>query len=655
MWQKNRKKSARNSGQTYLYHSKKQGEEGEKAKEAAKIGDPCGCTKACMESLDKKDPRIIQTTFKSYWNLPSYDLKTIDLIRKTERKQTERQKEFGDQNLSRVKGVSTYFIYFEGEKHYVCRKAFISIHGITVSRINYLPKKIDKVTGGAIVDLRGKHDKHNQMPEDRKNKVHDHIETLPVRASHYTRTINPYRQYLDYPDKKSINWCYKNYKQWLFENHKDQKPVKYSYYAEIFTTSYNIHSNLPKTDVCDNCRRLRNAIEEARKAGRDYSNFQKDLDEHLAMAAVAYENLKMSAEQSIWDPEEWHLICMDLQQKHCIPKTNIGPHYYLSKLNVYNFCISDVTTKIPYFYVWPEYTGQKGAAEIYSCVFKYLNENVLCKPNYPKKLRIYADNCGGQNKNNKLVLALLRLVHQGAFNRIELAFLVPGHSYMPCDREFGAISNNLKNFEQIASPDVLVQMIRTSREKSDLNVTKISRDEIFNLDVFTEKDKDSRIALIRSEKGKAFSTSSIIVLKKSVNNGYLLKKKFEETDEQAVFIDVQLPRVTDNLDLSTFELETKYKEDIKLDAKKLENLKTMSYALGPAGKWIHTLLDTQSKLKGEVVKPEECESYFPKETWGRNAIYESVQVKKVSPENSYQAEKDKEKRKKNKEKRNVDG
>jgi len=138
-------------------------------------------------------------------------------------------------------------------------------------------------------------------------------------------------------------------------------------------------------------------------------------------------------------------------------------------------------------------------------------------------------------------------------------------------------------------------------------------------------------------------------MKKSVNNGYLLKKTFEETDAQAVFIDVQLPRVTDNLDLSTFELETKYKEDIKLDAKKLENLETMSYALGPAGNWIHTLLDTQSKLKGEVVKPEECESYFPKKYWGRNTIYESVKVNKVSPENSYQGEKDKEKRKKKKE------
>ena len=104
---------------------------------------------------------------------------------------------------------------------------------------------------------------------------------------------------------------------------------------------------MPKTDVCDTCRGHRNDIEEARKAGRDYSNLQKKLDDHLAMANVAYENLKMSAEKTIWNPEEWHLICMDLQQKHSIPKTNIGPHYYLSKLNVHNFCISEVTTKIP--------------------------------------------------------------------------------------------------------------------------------------------------------------------------------------------------------------------------------------------------------------------------------------------------------------------
>ena len=642
--EKNILKSSRNSGQKYHYHSKTSGET--KTHEAAKIGGPCDCSKKCTEILEKKNPRIIPTIFENYWGIANYDLQIADLVRKTERKLTERHKKFGAANLSRVKGRTTYFIYFEEEKYYVCRKAFASIHGISLSKLDYLHNKRDKVTGGAIADQRGKHDHHNQISDDRKNMVHEHIRTLPVRASHYTRSVNPFRQYLDYPDRTSTTWCYKSYVTWLYENYPDQEPVKESYYEKIFTTCYNIHSNLPKTDVCDNCNRLRNRIEEAQKAGRDYSDLQKELDEHLAMAAVAYENLKLSAEKTFLDPDKWHVICMDLQQTHCIPKTNIGSHYFLRKLNVYNFCISDIKTKTPYFYIWPENTGQKGAAEIYSSVFKYLNDNVFCKSDYPKKLRIYADNCGGQNKNNKIVLAMLRLVHQGVFNRIELAFLVPGHSYMPCDREFGAISNQLKKFERIASPDILVRLIKTSRQQTELNVTQLSRDEIYNLDVFTEKDKDKRVALIRSEKGKAFSTASIIVMKKSLNNGYLLKKNFKETDEQAVFIDVQLPKATEHLDLGMIQLEPKYKEDIKLDDKKLEDLKTMGQALGlTAGEWIDTLSVTQSQLKGQVLKPEECESYFPEETWGRNAIYESDIVKQVSPENSYQAEKENEKRK----------
>ena len=175
-----------------------------------------------------------------------------------------------------------------------------------------------------------------------------------------------------------------------------------------------------------------------------------------------------------------------------------------------------------FFYIWPEFTGRKGAAEIYSCVYKYLQDHVLCKPNYPKKLRIYADNCGGQNKNNKIVLALLRLVHLGLFDRIELAFLVAGHSYMPCDRQFGIISNRLKRYQKISSPDTLVDFIRRVEGEEPV-VVKMERKDIFNVDVFTETDLDKRVAKIRRE-DKVFSQASIIVMKWNVPNGYLLKK-----------------------------------------------------------------------------------------------------------------------------------
>ena len=263
LWKKNILKSSRNSGQKYHYHSKTSGET--KTHEAAKIGGPCDCSKKCTEILEKKNPRIIPTIFENYWGIANYDLQIADLVRKTERKLTERHKKFGAANLSRVKGRTTYFIYFEEEKYYVCRKAFASIHGVSLSKLDYLHNKRDKVTGGAIADQRGKHDHHNQISDDRKNMVHEHIRTLPVRASHYTRSVNPFRQYLDYPDRTSTTWCYKSYVTWLYENYPKQDPVKESYYEKIFTTCYNIHSNLPKTDVCDNCNRFEIELKRLKK------------------------------------------------------------------------------------------------------------------------------------------------------------------------------------------------------------------------------------------------------------------------------------------------------------------------------------------------------------------------------------------------------
>ena len=145
-------------------------------------------------------------------------------------------------------------------------------------------------------------------------------------------------------------------------------------------------------------------------------------------------------------------------------------------------------------------------------------------------------------------------------DRIELAFLVPGHSYLPCDRKFGNISKKLAKSQTIASPASLIALIKgRSSGREAFNVTEMQREDIFNLDVFTETSTDQRVVKIRSQ-DKAFSNASLIVLKAGVPNGYLLKKTFEEPDEVSKFIDVQLPKVTENLDLGLIELEPKYQE-----------------------------------------------------------------------------------------------
>ena len=90
-------------------------------------------------------------------------------------------------------------------------------------------------------------------------------------------------------------------------------------------------------------------------------------------------------------------------------------------------------------YVWIENTAKQVSVEIYSCMYKYLKDHLLNQPDYPKTLKIFADNCGGQNKNNNICLALLMDIHKNIFERVELSYLVPGHSYNACDREFGHV------------------------------------------------------------------------------------------------------------------------------------------------------------------------------------------------------------------------
>ena len=45
---------------------------------------------------------------------------------------------------------------------------------------------------------------------------------------------------------------------------------------------------------------------------------------------------------------------------------------------------------------------------------------------------------------------------------IKLEFMIVGHSYLPCDRAFGAIERKLKRQRAINCPDEYVEVIRKS-------------------------------------------------------------------------------------------------------------------------------------------------------------------------------------------------
>ena len=98
---------------------------------------------------------------------------------------------------------------------------------------------------------------------------------------------------------------------------------------------------------------------------------------------------------------------------------------------------------------------------------------------------------------------------------------------------------------------------------------KLKREEIVNIDVLTTKGAD-RVCLIRAVE-KTFQQASIIVLRQSFLDGYILKEAFDTADKAALTIDIRLPEDRTNdvkLNFGSIEFMPKYSKPIKLQQKK---------------------------------------------------------------------------------------
>ena len=84
--------------------------------------------------------------------------------------------------------------------------------------------------------------------------VHEHIQSLPVKSSHYTRYKNENRQYIDFNDNQiSISDLHDLYIEWMSIKYPNVELVKCDYYTKVFSRNYNIASLPPRKDLCNEC------------------------------------------------------------------------------------------------------------------------------------------------------------------------------------------------------------------------------------------------------------------------------------------------------------------------------------------------------------------------------------------------------------------
>nr|CAH7724702.1 unnamed protein product [Callosobruchus chinensis] len=100
-----------------------------------------------------------------------------------------------------------------------------------------------------------------------------------------------------------------------------------------------------------------------------------------------------------------------------------------------------------------------------------------CKHNVKtSQVIMYSDQCGGQNRNIKLALICNHIIQskKTTVHSIDHKFLVSGHTYLACDRDFGLNEKSKKSFNEIFVPSDWIKVIINARKKNPFRVIKLN-------------------------------------------------------------------------------------------------------------------------------------------------------------------------------------
>ena len=582
-WMRNVSKEKRNTGKAYVSRSTKHDVE------ERVIGPPCrdGC-------FDKVTRPVIEAVFKKFWEIGSYDLQNSYLQKIVHQLPIKRRRKPKNPDAPGSSHASTLHctVVFENVTYSVCKTGFLSIFGLKRRRLENAIKKIS-VSLTPLQDKRGKH-RHLKIDSDEADCVVEHITSLETVSSHYTRAKSPKRRYMD--SNLSLPRLYVMYKHWMAEHHPDVTIVKESFYRHIFTTRFNISFKPPKTDTCSTCDEVNAGIKGAVDAGNPEAENELKiiLEDHKKLAD---EGQRMMREFGRNSDEETRVICIDLQQTQPIPKLSTSVAYYKRKMWMFNLCIHDIKKNKSVFYVWDEVTAGRGAVEIATCIRKWLDVE-YGKGDF-SKLVVFSDNCGGQNKNIFLVHYYLRELHSARLQDIVHYYLVPGHSYMACDRAFGHIEKEVRLHGDIYDLDTYVSIIEKSVHEG-YEVFKVRQDEFLDITALKKYTVQRKArAPFQFSKARRFE------FKLHFREGYFMAMGY---GMQSPLGTVRLMPGRSKYRPSTFNLnqvplQPKYDSPVMLKSHKVKDLVTLLNYVPPANsQYLQQVVETQQLFLAQEQK-----------------------------------------------------
>ena len=242
------------------------------------------------------------------------------------------------------------------------------------------------------------------------------------------------------------------------------KQIHYNIYWSVFHYHFNLGFGSPATDVCSTCVSYKLKAKQESITPEEKAMLITSLEVHRRKARMFYTKLNTPVDDSL-------TICFDLMENLPLPRTPIGQAYYSRQLYVYVFGVvihsgiqSSQSLNEVLLYTWREDQNKKDSNVVASAINHALLNPLAAKMTAAKTLRLFSDSCFGQNKNMAMMTMLMSHIARRHRTRtklgIEYTFPVRGHSYLPADRVFGRVEQDIRKKGQIILPSTYLEILK---------------------------------------------------------------------------------------------------------------------------------------------------------------------------------------------------
>lgn len=409
------------------------------------------CKEKCLVNVATELKRNVLTKFLNMCTKNEQDIHLQRMIDLLPIKRRKPRMGVPESKRKPKKWTPVYNISLGGIRHRVCKSAFLNVHGVTKKRVERIVDLLAKDQNP--VDMRGKNMSGNKIPEETRQQIHDHISSFPTHLSHYTGVPTKYLS----PDLNVATMFQ------LYKNKFPEDKVSYAYYWGYFALHFNLRFGRPAKDCCGTCESIGTKLKKSSLNDTDKMKVAAELMVHKIRSRQFYKEMERIKNLCQINPKVSGLA-LDFMSNVSLPTIPVQELYYMRQLTVNTFGIHDLRNEKMVCYPYNEFDGHKGPNEVCTFLLDYIKKYV---GDEVTSLFLFADNCGGQNKNHTLLRLAMALVELNLFEEVTITFPVRGHSYMPCDRDFGLIKRKMKTQERMYTLQQYESVIKRSSNIPD--------------------------------------------------------------------------------------------------------------------------------------------------------------------------------------------